>query len=314
AAAARVQVRPALARLGSEAALQLRDFSRAAELARRAVPEDTRDYRDHLWLADVLTMAGRSGEARRVLDRLGERSGDFAEVWGARIRHLVREEEWGQAEDALARAQRRLSGNDTSPLGLGQCYEALAKVEQAERAYRLAQQSAPADPLVRRQLARFYLDHDLPEEALPHLPVLSVSPSPLPGHAARARRMLATLSFQVVALGRPVQGVEVPGSEEALKLLSLNRQAGKELIADRRARALVLGTDSRRRQEAVRLFEETLPLAPLTPEEQFRLAQLPEANGGATRAGEVMLSLLATQPRKAQVLARQVRRGVSGGE
>src|SRR6266542_6944547 len=74
---AHLRVRPALARLGSETALQLRDFPRAAALARLAVPEDARDYRDHLWLADVLTLAGRSGEARRVLDRLVERSGDL---------------------------------------------------------------------------------------------------------------------------------------------------------------------------------------------------------------------------------------------
>src|SRR5262249_44638453 len=276
---------------------------------------DARDYRDHLWLADVLTRAGRSGEGRRVLEKLVERSGDLAEGWVALIRHLVREDEWGQAEDALTRAQRRLSGDNTSYTGLGQCYEALAKVEQAERAYRLALKSAPTDPLVWRQLARFYLDHDRPEEALPHLRVLSVSPSTLPEHVAWARRMLATLSFQLVALRGAAKGVALPVSEaEALKLLSLNRHGGKDSVADRRARALVLGTDAGRRQDAGRLFGETLPLAPLTPEEQFRLAQLYEAKGDHSRAGEQMLSLLAAQPRNAQFLAGQVRRLLAWGD
>src|SRR5207248_5850925 len=107
---ARLPLRPALARLGCETALQLRDSLRAVELARLAVPEHARDYRDHLWLADVLRTAGRTGEARRVLERLTEWSGDVADVWVALIRHLVREDEWGPAEDALARAQRRRSG------------------------------------------------------------------------------------------------------------------------------------------------------------------------------------------------------------
>jgi tetratricopeptide (TPR) repeat protein len=312
----RLPVPPALARLGCETALELHDSLRAVELARLAVREDARDYRDHLWLAGVLTTAGRTSEARRVLERLVERSGDVAEVWVALVRHLAREEAREAAEDALARAQRHLSGEDPQYIGLGQCFEALAKVDQAEQAYRLALTAAPADPLARRQLARFYLAQDRPEEALPHLRALSGSPFIVPEQAAWARRMLATLPFQVVVLGDPVESaapVRSVSEAEALGLLRLNQQ-GKESVADRRARALVVGTDPRRRPEAVRLFEETLPLAPLTAEEQFRLAQLREAKGDHTGAGELMLGLLASEPRNAQFLAGQVRRLLAWGD
>src|SRR5262249_32769674 len=44
-------VRAGLARLGADAALRTRDLGRAVALARRAVPDDARDHRDHLWLA-----------------------------------------------------------------------------------------------------------------------------------------------------------------------------------------------------------------------------------------------------------------------
>src|SRR5262249_11009581 len=144
---ARRRLPPALARLGCETALQLRDGLRVVELARRAVPEDARDYRDHLWLADVLTRAGQPAEARRVLEGLVERSGDVADSWVALIQHLVREDDWERAEATLAQAQRRLSGENTQYIGLGQCYEALGKVDQAEQSYRLALTAAPADPL-----------------------------------------------------------------------------------------------------------------------------------------------------------------------
>ena len=65
--------------------------------------------------------------------------------------------------------------------------------------------------LARRQLARFYLTHDRPGEALPHLRVLSTSPSVLPEDAAWARRMLATLPFQLAVLGNPSQARAVSG-------------------------------------------------------------------------------------------------------
>src|SRR5207245_8860305 len=79
---------PALARLGAEAALHQGDRPRAAELARLAVPDDARDYRDHLWLAGVLESAGRRAEAGHQLERLVAWSGDIADPWVALLRHL----------------------------------------------------------------------------------------------------------------------------------------------------------------------------------------------------------------------------------
>src|SRR5262249_60936920 len=135
-----------------------------------AVPAEARDYRDHLWLANVLEQAGRLPEAGRVLERLTRSAGDVAEAWVALLRHLTRAGQWERVADLLAEAERQLSaGPEPQHLGLARCYEAAARVEDAERTYRLAVKAAPGDPLVHRDLARFYLFHDRPEDALPHL-------------------------------------------------------------------------------------------------------------------------------------------------
>jgi tetratricopeptide (TPR) repeat protein len=301
---------PGLARLGCEAALRLRDFSRAAALARLAVPEDARDYRDHLWLADVLESVGRPVEAGRVLGRLTETSGDIADTWVAFLRHLVRLGRWERVQGVLEKARAKLEG-----AGLARCSEAAARVEQAELAYREALKAAPADSLLRRDLARFYLFHDQPEKALPHLRLLATPAALLPEHAAWARRMLATLPFQLVVLGRLAPDDRRPvGEAAALRLLQRNRLNDRETVADRRARALVVAADRTRLGGALRLFEETLPQQPPTPDEQFRLAQLCALAGDSERAGGLMLGLLGEHPHNGQYLAGQVRLLIAQGD
>ena len=300
-----------LARLGCEAALRLRDFSRAAELARLAVPANARDHRDHLWLANVLETAGRPDEAGRVLERLTQTSGDIADTWVALLRHLARLGKWKRVEEVLEKAIARLDG-----VGQARCYEAAARIEEAERAYVEALKAAPGDSLLRRDLARFYLLHDQPEQALSHLRLLA-SAALLPEHAAWARRMLATLSFQLVVLGRLAPDDRRPVTEAAaLRLLGRNRtaNAGSESVADQRARALVVAADRDRVGEALRLFEATLPGQPLTPDEQFRLAQLYDLAGNAARADGLMLALLNDHPQNAQYLAGQVRLLLAQGD
>ena len=304
-----------LARLGCAAALHLRDHSRAVELARLAVPENARDYRDHLWLARVLTEAGRDTEAGKVLERLTENSGAIADTWVALLRHLVRAGQWEDVRDVLPRARRRLTaGIEPQWVGLARCYEVAAQTEQAERAYRRALKDAPGDSLVLRDLAYFYLFHDRPGEALPPLRALIGSPSALVEHVAWARRMLATLPFQIAALS-PITGESRAVSEEmGLKLLESNRRGPSKSVADQRAQALVLAADPRRAPEALRLFGETLSRQALTPDEQFWLAQLADLGGDSSRADGLMLSLLAGHGHNARYLAGQVRRLLARGD
>ena len=311
--AAGAALTPALARLGCEAAQRLRDHPWAAELARLAVAEDARDYRDHLWLAGVLESAGRPPEAERVLERLTATSGDIADTWVALLRHLVRVGRWGRVGGVLERARARLGADERQGAGLARCFEAAARVEEAEQTYRKAVEAAPDDPLLRSEVARFYLFHDRPEEALPHLRAV-VAAATLPDHVVRARRMLATLPFQLAVLGRSAAGVRLLSEAAALRLLAQNRRALGDTVADQRARALVVAADRRRLGEALRLFEDTLPQPPASADEQFRQAQLCDLAGDSGRAARLMLGLLDEHKQNGQYLAGQVRLLLAQGD
>jgi Tfp pilus assembly protein PilF len=69
----------------------------------------------------------------------------------------------------------------------------------------------------------------------------------------------------------------------------------------------VLGTRPDQRAAALRLFEETLPRAPLAPNEQLRLARLQADAGNHAQAGELMRGLLAEHGDSPQYLSAHVR-------
>jgi tetratricopeptide (TPR) repeat protein len=295
-----------LARLGAEAALRQHDVVRVLELAPVALTDDS-NHLDQLWLAGMYDRAGKQAEAIRLLERLAERSCDIGEVWVALLRQLVRSGLREKAEDVLSRAQRQLSeGDDLWQFSMAQCYEAVGRIDQAERAYLQAVQMSPRNPLVRRQLARFLLVSDLPEKAVPHLQELASSPYDSRRHGDWARRMLAGIPFQLLTLKR-----EFPWSlrqqfktDELIKALSKN----KDSLADRRALALLTAAELGKLDEGLRRFTQALDTQTmLEPDERFRLAQLWELAGDRARADELMTELLAVDGTNPQYLAGQVR-------
>ncbi len=301
---------PALARLGCEIALELRDFARAVVLAIQAVSPNPVSHRDALWLADVYAQAGQSLQAVGVLEHLVERSPQLADGWVALVRQLVKAGQHEKAEDVLVKAQRKLSAaGEFWQLPVAQCYEALGKIPLAERHYRLALQAMPDNPLVLRPLARFHLANDRPEDALPILHALIHSPHTSSHHAAWARRMAASLPFQLLTLGRPLS--KPPSEQELLSLLGANADSP----TDQRIKALVLAIQPGRAGEALALFRQTVtPQAPLSPEEQLRLVQLSDLAGERNQADDLMDKLLNSRDVTAQVIAAQVRRLMGRGD
>src|SRR5206468_4138400 len=72
-----------LARIGAEASLGMGDKQRMVRLARRAVPETARDYRDLLWLARLLEIGGDPEEAADLFRRAAEQNPTVLEFWPA---------------------------------------------------------------------------------------------------------------------------------------------------------------------------------------------------------------------------------------
>ncbi len=73
--------------------------------------------------------------------------------------------------------------------------------------------------------------------------------------------------------------------------------------ADRRARAFVLGARPEGRAEALRRLEEERKAGPLPPDEEFRLAQLYDADGRWPEARERLGSLITVDKQNPEYLA-----------
>jgi predicted Zn-dependent protease len=289
---------PELARLGADVAARLRDYPRAVELARRAVPGETRDYREQVWLGRVLAAAGQVREAEAVLRHCADRSPEFAEPWVALAEVLARDGQWARAEEAVAAVNRSVAP-ERRPTALARVYEAIDRCDLAEKQYAEAARTSPDDFLLLRQAAAFYLRMDQPGRAEPYLLRLLERRVGAPEeHTAWARRHLAlALAFDARSARR----------DEALALLDANLREWPRSLADVRARALVVASRPSERREGLKQFEATLEDRPVAPEEILVLADLWEAEGNPRRARECRVSLLEFDGRKPQYLAHHVR-------
>jgi tetratricopeptide (TPR) repeat protein len=286
-----------LARLGAEVALKLGEPTRAAGLAREAVPADARDYREHLWLARLLDGAGLPAEAEAVLRRTVKSDGVVPDVWEALITHLARTGQKDRAAAVLAQMRRELPPVRLS-LSLARCHEALGQRDQAEALYREALKERPDDFLAREATAAFYLRSGRPTRAEPLLRQLLDPAAGVPAEvAARARRELA-----ILLAGRGGSGSHA----EALALLDRNTKVFGPTVEDDRARAAVWATRPAQQRKALQLLERSLDRKPLAPQEQFLLARLHEAQGDLARANDLISGLLTVDPGNPDYLAYHV--------
>jgi cellulose synthase operon protein C len=283
-----------LARWGAEAAVGIRDQARAAQLARRAFPAPTRDYRDMLWLARLLETAGEPQEAEKTLLAAVGKATTVPDLWAALVGVLAHNRRLADAETVIAYVRNKLPA-DRVGLGLARCYEALGDLDRTEKQYRAVLSDNPGDFLLLGAAADFFQRTDQPLKAEPLLrQVLDPAASVPADYRARARRHLA-----VVLAASERDGAYA----EALALIGQNLERRGATLEDKRARAIVLANKPGQRLAAVRLFESSLKGLPVSAEDQFMLAQLWESAGAWERSRGLMLDLLATNPENPQYLA-----------
>jgi tetratricopeptide (TPR) repeat protein len=291
---------PSLQRLAAQISLQRHDPERALKLARRAVSDQSRDYRDYLWLGQVLGATGKPEEAEAAFRRALELADDAPDAWVALILHLARTQQKDKAEAALADAGKKLSAQQAA-LVSPPCYEALGEIDRARTAHTEALAARPDDVSVLRSATAFMLRHGPSGQTQQLLRKLMAAAPRAPEDAAWAQRTLAVV---LAASGDYGQW------REALTLVGLREDAeppkSKDAaLEDQRTRAVVLAANQSRkqRQRAVRVLEEIKAGQPLVAEDQFLLAQLHEALGAWPQARQEMLGLLATQPTNPRYVA-----------
>jgi tetratricopeptide (TPR) repeat protein len=277
-----------------------RDEVLALHLARDAVSSQSKDYRDLLWLGQLLQSIDKpeerkeaGGLLRRALDLAKEKDPG---AWVAWVSYLTAEKRIDEAKAAVARAVQKLPTKD-APLTLAYCYEKIGQIGAAEKQLRTALTARPDDPTVVEFAARFYLTHNRSREAAAALRKLMDAPKAGKAEQRWARRNLA----RVLA-----QGVGRRNFEKALALIAENlKTASKtEKEQDLHVQALLLATRVKERQKAIQLYEN---LQSLSAAEQVTLAGLYEADGRWDRARTRLLTLLARpEGRKPVYVARYI--------
>jgi len=303
----RERLSPELGRMASQLSLRTADFDRSVALARQ-VAAGSKDYRDHLWLGQVLDILARRvevgqapGEGEQILAeaekslrealRLAE---ERPEVWVALVRFLARNHRTQEAEAAIAQARSAISA-DQAPLALAQCYETLEKLPEAETHYLTALRSAPNDPGMVGIVADFYFRTGKHQEAQQQLDrIISGKLGAKQSAVCWARRRLAS-----ILAARP--GYQ--NSRQALELIEQNLAADDSSLADRHAKAVLLAVHPQRekRRQAARILEQIAQgQQSLAAEDQFLLAQLYLAEGDWSKYRKQMRGVLAAdgqQPR-----------------
>src|SRR5262249_42271423 len=135
-----------LRKLIAEVALRKPDPDRAVALANAAVAGRAPDYRDQLWLAQVLgQVPGHEAETERALRRAVDLADSVPQTWLGLVRHLARVGETAKAEAAVEEARRRARGEQAA-LTLALCHEALGRNDRAEELLRGASAARPDVP------------------------------------------------------------------------------------------------------------------------------------------------------------------------
>lgn len=287
-------------RVAAEVSLRVQDGLQAVAVAQSAVANDSKDYRDHLWLGHVLWAAGKTQEAGPAFCRARDLADTVPDTWVALIQYLAASGQKQKAQEEIADAERKLP-KDQAALALAQCYEALGRKERAQELYRAALAARPDDVAVLQGIASFYVRAGQLQEAQPYLRRINDEfPNKAPEAAAWARRTLALL---LTLAGDYQQAREALLSFEKAERA---KGPGGDAALDQRTRAwlLAMQKNQQERRQAIRLLEELTERESATAEDQFLLALLYEGTGAWPKARIWWQKLLERQDASALQLSQ----------
>jgi tetratricopeptide (TPR) repeat protein len=294
--------------LAADIALRQQDPARALELASAAVRKDSKDYRDYLRRGAVLAANGKQAEAGVDLRRAVELAPEQPEPRLALVQFLARTGRADEAREELKKAGAEVP-KDQSALTLAEGYEVLGDVDRAREQYGRAVKERPEDYAVRKKAAGFAMRAGpLPAAEALLRPVVVGQVKAPDADAAWARRGLALVlsanpdephfAEALALVGLRLDGGKIVAAEKAPAL------AGEELAREQRAQAEVLASRPQRayRTAAIARLEDLGKHGTATPDDQFLLAKLYDQDGATTKAGDLLLRLVADNPNNASYL------------
>jgi tetratricopeptide (TPR) repeat protein len=292
-----------LAQLVADNSLRRGDQSRALEMARRAVPAESKDYRDQIWLGRVSWATGRKDEAGQAMARAVELAPEAPEAWVARVEYLVRTGAKTEAEDAIRQAATKLPA-DRVPITMATCFEIVGQLEKAEEQYKIALSASPRNAAALRAVVDFYLRRGQNEKAAPYLGMI-LDP------ATKADPATIRWTRRKIALGEATSG-NFLDVKKALAEVDRNIQE-TGAVEDLRVRALLMAKLPGGRREAIRAFEELGRSQSPTPDEKFLLGYLLLEDHDWPKARKMLLSALVANGENVVYLSTFIRGALAQG-
>lgn len=287
-----------LARFGAEIALANNDPFRALARAHLAVNTKTSDYRDLLWLANIVARAGGT-DAEKLLRRAVEVGGHVPETWLALLRHLARSDRSAAAAPLIEQLKKEIP-QSLLPATLARCQEALGNLDQAAQLFDKAVADNPRDFITLIPAAEYFLRTEMTDKAEARLRELLDKKTRTPGdEMAWARRQLAVLLIEKGTLDT---------FAEAGALLDANKRILGDTLADERARHYLQGTQPRQCDAAIRALQQSFERQAATSQERLWLVRLLEQAERVQQARALIFDLLAANPDDGQLLSHHIRR------
>jgi tetratricopeptide (TPR) repeat protein len=294
-----------LQRLAVAVSLQNQESARAVQLALESVHQDSKDYRDYLWLGRVLAAAGQpTGEAEKQFRRAVELAEHVPETWLGLVQYLAACNRKDEAEKAIDQARARLP-KEKAALALAQCYEAIGRREQADQEYKTALSAQPEDISVIRAVTGFFQRTGRLAEAETLLGrILEGQLKASKDDRAWTRRQLAIILASRGECRRSLALLGM-GFDEKGQITEDQTPAEAEIIEELRTRAQVLAVFNSRsaREKAVAYLEEVSRRQALSVGDQLLLAELLERNDSWPMARTQIHNLITSQNQNPKYLA-----------
>jgi tetratricopeptide (TPR) repeat protein len=270
-----------LTRMWVEEMFRQGEFDLAVKKARQAISEKSDDYKEQIWLGQILGVAARwakmqkrdkdfsdlSAEAEKSLRRAVELKGDVPETWVALVELLSLSDRIGDAEAALNQAGRTIPA-DQAPLILAKCYEVIGRNDIAQEQYKIALGAKPDDPRVNYSIAEFYQKIGKMAEAEDILKrIVDGKIKTDEADLKQARRLLAK---NILAKGG------LKNMEIARNLIEQNLASAGNSADDLRIKAQILSLSTNRgcKDEAIAALTKIAAGQQVTPEDLCNLALL----------------------------------------
>ncbi len=280
------------AKFAAEVAVRRGDNAEAIQFARSSVPLGARDYRERLWLVDLLERAGEPTLAEEVLRELTKHSGYVPDVWIAWVEHLQKNNLTKKLPQAFSEIAKNMPA-DRAQLTIARCYDRIGQTAKAEAVFREVAKSD--DYFASRHLADFYLRHEKYAKAEAVLQKMTHPRHQLP-------RELLTDARNKLALSLARQNHPAK-FREALALLRDDKASSPNVALETvRTRGLVLATNPSRAKEAIQTFQACLTSRPTDTEVMWHLAELYRQEKEYRKAADVLAQFIRLKGNDAKYL------------